>query len=176
MQEGLGSSGSELQVMEPFGITVDEEGIWFYLGSPIIREDILGLFYEHLKFIPGHGYAIAWQGGLHPITVADTPFVLTRVDPEEDGQGVKAIWISLKHLPDRELLDPSTLFIGKNNVLYCKVRGGNFLARFSRPAYYQIAQLIEEEKEGSFVIKVRGKTYKIEEASTDELPPGHLPL
>ncbi|MEJ5300139.1 MAG: hypothetical protein WHS38_04040 [Thermodesulforhabdaceae bacterium] len=154
-------------LMEHSGIWVDEEGNWFYYGNPIIREDIIQLFYEHIQTIPGNGYVIEWQGKLNPIDVDDTPFVITRVDWDEDEQRIKTLWITLKHLPEREILNPSTLFIGKNNVLYCKIRNGLFIARFSRPAYYQIAQLIEEEN-GSFVIRIGGKTHFIKD-STDQV-------
>jgi len=147
-------------LIEPSGITVDEEGNWFYQGNPIIREDILQLFYEHLKVTPGNGYFIEWQGKLNSIDVADTPFVITRVDWDETPQGINNLWITLKHLPEKEILDPSTLFINDQNVLYCKIRNGLFTARFSRPAYYQIAQLIEEEN-GAFVIKVGSKKFSI---------------
>ncbi|MGC8718801.1 MAG: hypothetical protein ACP5TY_02175 [Thermodesulforhabdaceae bacterium] len=162
MSETHEKSSTREQIVEHSGIMVDEEGNWTYQGNPIIREDIIRLFYEHLRFIPENGYVIEWEGAFHPVSVADTPFVVTRVDADENEQGVQSLWITLKHFPERELLDPSTLFIGKNNVLYCKIHGGDFIARFSRPAYYQIAQMIEEEN-GAFVIKVGGKTYEIRE-------------
>ncbi|MCX7821846.1 MAG: DUF1285 domain-containing protein [Syntrophobacterales bacterium] len=152
----IGSNRTDLlkkSLMEPSGITVDEEGNWFYHGNPIIREDILQLFYDHLRFIPGNGYVIEWDNAFHPIKVADTPFVVTRVDTEKGKQTIKSISITLKHLPNTvEILDPSTLFVGKDNILYCKIRNGSFVARFSRPAYYQVAELIKE-KNGEFFIE-----------------------
>lgn len=156
----MGTIFLDLPLMEFSGITVDEEGNWFYQGNPIIRGDILRLFYEHLRFIPGNGYVIEWQNAFHPVNVADTPFIITRVDAEKDGREIKSIWITLKHTQDKELLNPSTIFVGRNNVLYCKIKNNAFIARFSRPAYYQLAELLEEEN-GEFVIKVGGTKYVI---------------
>lgn len=151
---------SSLPITEPSGITVDEEGNWFYRGNPIIREDILKLFYDHIRFIPDLGYVIEWQKALHPITVVDTPFVITRIDAERDGRNINTVWLTLKHIPEQEPLNPSTLFIGQHNILYCRIQNGAFIARFLRPAYYQLAELVEEEK-GKFFIEVGGEKYFI---------------
>jgi hypothetical protein len=52
--------------------------------------------------------------------------------------------------------------VGRENVLHCRIRDGAFPARFSRPAYYQIAQWIQEDPEnGSFFIECDGKRYPI---------------
>ncbi len=43
----------------------------------------------------------------------------------------------------RERLNLSApLRTGKDNVLYCRVKNGEFEARFSRPAYYQFCEYI----------------------------------
>ncbi len=144
---------------ENFEIFVDEEGNWFYNSSPIIREDILELFYENLHYTKEDGYYIEWMGKRCPIKVSDTPFVVTRVDKEKEGDTEK-ITITLKHIKEKEELALDSLFVGSNNVLYCFVRDKNFEARFSRPAYYQLAQFIEEE-EGKFFINLNGVKYKI---------------
>ena len=63
----------------------------------------------------------------------------------------------LIHLSDgtKEILDPTSLYIGAKNVPYCGVRGGEFLARFSRKAYYQLARMVEEDpKEGTFFLRI----------------------
>ncbi|MBW2149835.1 MAG: hypothetical protein JRI22_22825, partial [Deltaproteobacteria bacterium] len=51
-------------------------------------------------------------------------------------------------------------WVGQDNVLYCKVKGGAFHARFLRPAYYQLAEFVEEEG-GRFYIQRGGERYYI---------------
>ncbi|RLB20203.1 MAG: hypothetical protein DRG71_10075, partial [Deltaproteobacteria bacterium] len=66
------------------------------------------------------------------------------------------------HLSDgtKEELEPETLFVGNEDVLYCKVKGGKFPARFLRPAYYQLAEHIREE-EGQFYLFLGKEKYSI---------------
>ena len=58
-------------------------------------------------------------------------------------------------------LDPRTLRVGDNDVLYCAVKGGAEAARFLRPAYYQIAAFIGRGESGDFVFRLPGGDYPI---------------
>jgi hypothetical protein len=66
------------------------------------------------------------------------------------------------HLSDdtSEPLAPDTLFVGKDNILYCKVKNRSFPARFVRAAYYQLAEYIKEEGE-VYYLPLNGKRYNI---------------
>jgi hypothetical protein len=69
------------------------------------------------------------------------------------------------HLIDdtKEELDPETLSIGADNVLYCTIRAGKFPARFSRPSYYQLVKHVEEEPEtGRYFLSLNKKQYYLE--------------
>jgi uncharacterized protein len=133
-----------IETMCSSGIYVDEEGDWYYQEYKITREDILELFLVNLEPASGRLFFINWRGQRCALEVADTPFVITRVDRvrSKDGAG-EDILIRLKHLPTPEILDPSTLRIGAGNIPYCTIRNGQYRARFSRPAYYQLAVWIE---------------------------------
>ncbi|MBC7358405.1 hypothetical protein SAMN02745206_01424 [Desulfacinum infernum DSM 9756] len=147
---------------EDVGIHVDAEGDWYYGNRLIFRKEILQTFYEHLGRGDDGGYFLEWQGKLHPIRVDDTPFVITRVDMVNDDAGTQRIRLTLKHLDEPEWLDPETVWVGRDNVLYCRVRDGAFPARFSRPAYYQIAQWIEPDEAGEgFSLRVGDRTYPV---------------
>ena len=149
--------------LENCTIRVDENGDWFYNGSRIFRPEILEALHEKLALLPGGGYALCDSGGVWPIEVADTPLVVSRVDLESDGAGGERIRIGLKNISRSELLDPDTLKTGKDNVLYCRTAGIGFPARFSRPAYYQLAEFIREDESGTgFFIELGGKRYPIE--------------
>jgi hypothetical protein len=94
--------------------------------------------------------------------VEDTAFVVSAVYKTElpkDGHDNIHVLLTDDSL---EILDLSTLQIGKDNVLYCRVKEGKFTARFSRKSYYQLAEFIEQsENEGMFFIRLNGQKYFI---------------
>lgn len=160
----------------PSDIAVDVEGEWFYRGAKLVREDIIELFLNCVRLNPGgpsgggSPFCIEWKQNLCSLDVADTPFVIARVDKvlqnTEESPKEESILLSLKHLSTGEILDSSTLYVGRDNVLYCRIRGGIFPARFSRPAYYQLAEWIEEDaSSGGFVLELNGKRYPIAQAA-----------
>jgi hypothetical protein len=65
------------------------------------------------------------------------------------------------HLADdsSEPLDAATVSIGEDEVVYCRVRGGAFEARFSRHAQSQLAPLLGEAVEPTLV--VGGREYPL---------------
>ena len=144
-------------------VYVDEEGEWYHKGSRIFRRDILQLFYEHMVPDDKEGYLIRWQGRECRVDAADTPFVVTRVDAEGmRGSSPESIRLTFKHLEETERLDPDSLWVGEGNVPYCRIRGGLFRARFSRPAYYQLAQWIGEGPDtGQFYLETGGHRFPV---------------
>ncbi|RLB09928.1 MAG: hypothetical protein DRG39_07015 [Deltaproteobacteria bacterium] len=138
--------------LPPCEITIDKEGIWYHKGAQIIRKDIIKFFYEHMELDEQGRYIISWKNERCVVDVMDTAFFVQRVD-KIDGDFL--LYISDE---TEERLDPESLYIGKDNVLYCQIKAGRFPARFVRPAYYQIAEYIEEEN-GRFFLKVNNKRY-----------------
>lgn len=151
--------------LEPCGIRVDENGDWFYNESRIFRPEILEALYEKLELSPTGEYVLCDFKGRCLLEVADTPFVISRVDLERDSSGGERITIGLKNTSRSEILDPRTLRTGKGNVLYCRMAAGRFPARFSRPAYYQIADFIREDESGrGFFIELGGERHPIQDS------------
>lgn len=149
-----------MQDLKPCEIRIDAEGEWYHRGNRIIRREILELLYEKLDRLPGGEFVLA-EGPEHCVLdVADVPFVISRVDLETKN-GKERIALRLKHLSRRETLDPKTLRVGKDNVLYCRVRGGRFTARFSRPAYYQMAEFVKEAPGEEYYIELNGVRYPL---------------
>ncbi len=141
--------------LPPCEIRIDKEGCWFHQGAEIINKGIVHLFYASMEMEPSGRCVIAWKGERCYVEVEDAPFVVKRV--AEAGTGFTI------HLNDEtvEALSPETLTGGKDHVLYCRVKNGRFPARFNRPAYYQLAEHIEEEEGGGFFIRSGGKKYPI---------------
>jgi hypothetical protein len=143
-------------------IKVDKEGTWYYKGFEIIQKGIVALFYEHLEQDDQGRYVIHWQGRTCYLEVEDTPFVVwkTRLVGEEDH--THGVLLSLSDGTE-EPMNPRSLYIGPQNVPYCRVHGGKFLARFSRKAYYQLARIVREDhRMGSFYVKIGSKRFYIQ--------------
>ena len=148
----------------PCMIYVDKDGAWFHKGAPIIHRELVLLFYQSLCLDEYGHYIIKLKEQVCRLDVEDTPFVVVRTgfaaaagDGEKDG--------FILHLIDdtKEELDPDTLSIGAAHVLYCKIRGGSFTARFSRPSYYQLAEYVQEEPEtGRHFLSLNNKKYYVE--------------
>jgi hypothetical protein len=57
-------------------------------------------------------------------------------------------------------LDPATLSIGEQNVMYCLLPDG-MKVRFSRAAYYLLALMMEEDEEGGIFLKMGDRSYPV---------------
>jgi hypothetical protein len=150
--------------LPPCGIFIDREGDWYYRGSLMQRADIVSHLCQHLRREESSGLYIIQMGKQRCyLEVEDTPLVVTSVLFEENKEGdQEELLLSIKHLKTKELLNPKTLWVGKENVLYCRVMADTIPARFLRPAYYQLAEFIHEDKEDHrFYLLLSGKRYYI---------------
>jgi len=144
-------------------IHVNAEGDWYFQGRKIIREDLIETFLEHIRAGPDGTYRIEMGRSRCLLDAEDTPFVITRVDrSREEGTDRERILLRVRYCTKAETLDPATLYVGKEQVLYCRIRSGTFRARFSRPAYYELAQWIEEDPDsGGFCLRLHGVVFPI---------------
>ncbi|MCK9231965.1 MAG: DUF1285 domain-containing protein [Syntrophales bacterium] len=124
-------------------IRIDKDGVWFYRGQEMFRREIVNLFYEHLKQDERGEYIIDMGEDSCYVEVEDAPFVVRAVltGPAERETSPVCLLLSLSD-DTLEPLDPETIRIGDDNVMYCRVKGGTFRTRFSRAAYYQLAERI----------------------------------
>jgi len=137
-------------------IRVDKEGLWYYEGALMFRKDILEVFFQNLKRDEKGRYLVDYKGEKSRIEVEDTPFVVERVLKHDT-----TIEIFLSDFTS-ETLDPTTLRMNEDNVLYCTIRNGELPARFLRAAYYQIAEyIVHDTKTERYYIPLGGKNYYI---------------
>ncbi len=146
--------------MEESDIKIDKEGTWYYRGAHMFRKEILCVFFENLKIDECGKYLIELGEEQCYLDVEDTAFVVSAVYKIRHQQNkTDNIYVLLTD-DSLEKLDLSSLQIGKDNVLYCRVKEGKFAARFSRKSYYQLAQFIEQaENEEIFFINLNGEKY-----------------
>lgn len=88
--------------------------------------------------------------------VEDAPFIVEALALDPEG-------LVLLTLSDEstEPLDPTTLCVGEADVVYARVKGGAFDARFSRHAQTSLAPLLVEADPPT--IQIAGRAYAIRE-------------
>lgn len=139
-------------------LVIDKEGTWLYNGQPIVNRAIYLFFNQSLEHNPAGGYQLRVGAEVSPVAVEDTPFVVTDVVLVERQESFFKIQLNAE---TEEALDLETLSVGKDNVLYCAVKGGSFRARFLRPSYYRLTEHMQQEGEDRFFIPLNGKKYYI---------------
>ena len=148
--------------MENCDITIDKDGIWYFRGAHMFRKELLSIFFENLRIDECGKYRVELGDECCYLDVEDTAFVVTALYKRKQDQDVEDHFHILLTDDSLEELDLSTISVGNDNVLYCKVKCGRFMARFSRNSYYQLAEFIEQdEKDNGFFIKANGEKYYI---------------
>jgi hypothetical protein len=146
----------------PCNIKIDKDGVWYYKGNEIFRDEIVRYFYQNLKIDEGGRYLIELEDDCCYLEVEDTPFIVKavyRYTAEADNEECIYLLLSDQSI---EKLNPDSLWAGKDNVLYCSVKKNAFVARFSRASYYQIADFIEYgDGEDEYFISLNCKHFYI---------------
>jgi hypothetical protein len=137
----------------PCQIQVNPDGEMSSQGRPMIHPTIIKLIYDSVRLEDGH-YVVTIDGQTCELEVADTFHVVKQVDFAGGGATLTISDAS------REALDPATLSLGGNGIVYCQIKKGAFPARFSRAAYYQLAEKIVEKGEG-FALEMGGKSWPL---------------
>ena len=139
-------------------LRVDVEGEWHDGDVQITHPGVLANLRGNLRR-DGDGYFIQTRVRI-PVSVADVPFVVTRV--ERRGDSLHA-WLNDGAEQD---IDPATLRVGAGDVPYCAVKAGAFEARLSRAAAYQLLALADyDERSGRGALRLGGREYLVARAS-----------
>jgi hypothetical protein len=133
-----------------YKISFRTDGRWYADEEVIANARIALLFSRSIRADGRGGWMVDVGVDRQPVTVLDTPLVVSRVTGDaERGFVVKAN-------DDIETeLDCASLAVGDDHVLYCTLdRGerGRFEARFLRPAYYDLARSIDDRAGGAALV------------------------
>ncbi|MDY6878896.1 MAG: DUF1285 domain-containing protein [Thermodesulfobacteriota bacterium] len=150
-------SGSDIP---PCLIFIAKDGRWYHKGAEMIHRDFIRLFYKNMKIDSTGQYVIDWNGTLCFVEVEDTAFVIWGIEYQEKTEEKGACFLIRLSDDTQEELAPETLSVAEDNVMYCMVKENSFPARFNRPAYYQLAEYIQQEK-GVYYLPISGKKYPI---------------
>jgi hypothetical protein len=125
---------------------VDRDGRVFHDGTEIVDPAVLRFFLRAMTRTAAGRYLVLCQGERNWFEAADTPFVVQRLHLTVEDAALRAV--ELHFVGDyREPLDPHTLE-AERDLLFCRVRGGRFRARFGRMAVQQLAPFLLDTGEG----------------------------
>jgi uncharacterized protein len=139
------------------------DGNWYSDDERIENPRIALLFSKCIRRGPDGAYYLEMGGERAPITVEDAPYVVRTLEDGPDGSLVIVL-----NDGEREPLDPARLEVGRGNVLYARVKGGEFRARFLRSAYYHLSRHFEADDRGRFYVRVAEVRYPIPGADKTE--------
>ena len=139
-------------------IRIDKEGNWYYQGLPIIKREIYLHLNRCLRKDPSGKYILLMDGEKCYLEVEDTPYVIKEVRLGAGPQPNPPFFVKLNDETEEEL-KASTLRVGKDNVLYCKVKGALYDARFLRASYYRLAQFLLYDGERYYLVVGGTKHY-----------------
>ncbi len=137
-------------------ISFRRDGHWYNDEERIENPRIALLFSQSIRRNPDGTYFLQIAEERASITVEDTPYVVTTI--EDDGCGG---FVIVTNDEKREPLDPSTLEVAVDNVLYCRVKQGEFRARFLRSAYYHLADHFVTDDGAHFCLLTGSERYPI---------------
>jgi uncharacterized protein len=144
-------------------ISFRRDGNWYTDEERIDNARIALLFSRSIRRNPDGSYFLQVGDERASITVEDTPYVVKSVE----GDGSRGFTLVLND-GEREPLDPPSLAVGADNVLYCRVKNGEFAARFLRPAYYHLSDCLGMSEGGEFFFSVAGQRYPVRHAAPDD--------
>ena len=123
-------------------MAIDEDGHWFYGGTPIARPALARLFSSVLRREPDGSFVLVTPAEKLTIRVADAPFVA--VEMSEEG-GRLSFRTNMGDVVEADDEHPLRFAEGEDGAFrpYLRVRGG-LEARLTRSLAFDLAQRIEE--------------------------------
>ncbi len=140
-------------------ISFRRDGNWYSDEERIDNPRIALLFSRSIRQNPDGSFYLQVAEERASITVEDTPYVVKGVE----GDAHSGFTIVMND-EEREPLDPATLEVGPDNVLYCRIKAGSFRARFLRTAYYHLSTAFGADDSGAFSITIGGRRYPLRRA------------
>jgi len=117
-------------------LRITREGEWIHDGEEVTHPGILANLRDNLR-VDEQGYYMQIGPARVPVEVDDAPYVVIRVEVENDR-----LVLTLNDLA-REVLALETLSLGADGVPRCQVKSGHFPARLNRAAAYQLLQHVQ---------------------------------
>jgi hypothetical protein len=144
--------------MLPCHIRIDKEGRWYYQGAPIINRKIYLYLNQCLTKDSSGRLILLMDGEQCSLEVEDTPFVVREAGLSALPGRKPVFFVKLNDETEEEL-KVDTLKVGKDDVLYCRVKEGQHEARFLRASYYQLAEFLQHDGKRYYLLVEGEKIY-----------------
>jgi hypothetical protein len=149
-------------------ISFRRDGNWYSDEERIDNPRIALLFSQSIKQNPDGSWFLQVAEERASIAVEDTPYVIKSIEDNRSGG-----FMLILNDDTREAMDPATLEVGADNVLYARVKNGKYRARFLRPAYYHLSTSFEADGVGGFFIQIGGSRFPLKSASGNDSEAHH---
>jgi hypothetical protein len=146
------------EAVREYRYVVDRDGRIFHDGTEIVDPGVLRFFLRAMTRTDDGRCLVLCQGERNWFAAPDTPFVVQRLRLSLEGSTLQSVALCFQG-DYREPLDPATLET-EQDLLFCRIRGGAFRARFGRVAVQQIAPFLVDVGEGSALV-VNGRRHPI---------------
>lgn len=137
-------------------IRFGKDGRWYSDDEPIPNRAICALFSRTLHVLPDGRGRLELGEDKADVVIEDTPWVVTAVE----GDPERGFTLVLND-GTREPLDPTTLRVGSEHVLYARAKGGAHDVRFLRPAYYELTRHAESGPAGAIELPIGGRRVRL---------------
>jgi hypothetical protein len=141
---------------------LDKEGHIWHEGTEITDPRFAATIHRNLQKTPDGRFLAKCQGENCYFEVEDVPYVVQDVAFHKDAAGLLNQVDLLFSGGFMEILDPTTLRVSAENVLYCQVRRGEFPARFTRNSYFKLTPFLgEDPQQHNYFLEMKRKRYPI---------------
>jgi len=139
-------------------IVLDEQGRFWNGPVPIDHEAMSTAFASWIAIHPDDGRFVLTNGyDWTYFTVKDAPFLVRHVENKPSGPVLRLFDGT------EEPLDPSTVTISEEGILYARVKEGRFEARLSRAAQAEMVEAVVEGPDGSPHVRAGHSDHRIRE-------------
>lgn len=140
---------------------LDKEGRIWHEGTEITDPRFAYLIHRTMQNIE-NGYLVKCQGEDCYFQAEDAPYVVQDVALHKNERGLLRQIDLIFPGGYTEVLDPSTLRVSDENVLYCRVRGGKFDSRFTLKSFFRLTPFIDQDPSGrDYSLAIGEKKYLI---------------
>ena len=138
-------------------ITMDKEGNWFHNGAAVTNENIALYFARHLDKAGDGGFVLRTERQVWPITVEDTPFVIKQFRNNNCLNNSFEVILNDK---TTETVSWDDIRLDGEGTLYCRVKNGQFEARFNSNSQFAFADMLSyDEEAGVYYLENEGKKH-----------------
>jgi hypothetical protein len=137
-------------------IVLDELGRFWNGPVPIDHEAMAAAFASWITTHPDDGRFILTNGyDWTYFTVKDAPFLVRHVETTKSGPVLRLFDGT------EEPLDPASVAVSDDGVLYVRVKSGRFEARLAPGAQKEMVDVLDEGASGAPVVRLGGVEYPV---------------